>query len=182
MAKCEGMVHLRRARQSDARGIAEVHVGTWRHAYRNLLPAAYLDSLSVDARERFWATELRVLPAGRSLWLAESDGQIVGFANAGPSRDDGMPPSTGEVYAIYVLPECWDRGVGRNLLVHAERDLIEHGYDEATLWVLESNDRARRFYEAAGWRTDGAIKVDRIGDRQVREVRYRLPLERSRVA
>lgn len=181
MGKCDGMVHLRRAHESDARGIAEVHVLTWQQAYRDLLPAAYLSALSVEARQRYWATELSVLPAERRPWLAEATGEVVGFASSGPSRDEGMAPSVGEIYTLYVLPECWARGVGRNLLDHVLRDLHEHGYDEATLWVLETNARARRFYEQAGWQTDDARKLDRIGDQEVSELRYRIPLERSRI-
>ena len=182
MAKCDGMVHLRRAREDDARGIAEVHVRTWQQAYRDLLPVPYLNALDVDARERFWATELSVLPADRRPWLAEASGEVVGFASVGPSNDEGMLPTSGEIYCIYVLPDCWDRGVGRSLLGHAEHDLLEHGYDIATLWVLESNERARRFYEVAGWQTDGAVKIDRIGDREVNEVRYRRALDPSRTS
>lgn len=181
MAKCDGMVHLRRAHEADARGIAEVHVHTWQQAYRDLLPIAYLGSLSVEARERYWATELAVLPAERRPWLAEAAGEVVGFASSGPSRDEGMAPSVGEIYTLYVLPDCWARGVGRSLLDHAVRDLLEHGYDPVTLWVLEANERARRFYELAGWATDGARKIDHIGDEQVNEVRYRRPLARSRL-
>ncbi|MDQ3938372.1 MAG: GNAT family N-acetyltransferase [Chloroflexota bacterium] len=182
MGTCDAMIHLRRAAEADARGIAQVHVGTWRHAYRGLLPGEYLAALTVESRERYWANEVRVLPRDRRPWLAEADRQIVGFASAGPSRDDNASPSTAEVYAVYVLPDCWDRGVGRNLLAHAERDLREHGYDEATLWVLADYERARRFYEAAGWQTDGSVKTDRIGERELMEVRYRRPLQRSRVS
>lgn len=179
---CDGMVHLRRAREADARAIAEVHVRTWQGAYRQILPSEFLQALRVEARERFWAGELRSLPAGRRPWLAEAAPEVVGFVSAGPSRDDGAAPSTGEIYAIYVLPDCWDKGVGRNLLTHAERDLAHHDYQAATLWVLADNARARRFYEAAGWHTDGGQKQDRIGDREVSEVRYRRDLARSHVA
>lgn len=182
METYEGMVHLRRAREADARAIAEVHVRTWQQAYRDILPVGYLQALSVEARERYWATELRVLPAERRPWLAEAGQDVVGFVSAGPSRDEGMPPSTGEIYALYVLPECWARGVGRSLLLHCERELIQHGYEHATLWLLADNDRARAFYEANGWQPDGAVKQDRIGDREVAELRYRRTLERSRVA
>jgi ribosomal protein S18 acetylase RimI-like enzyme len=182
MATYDGMVHLRRAREADARAIADVHVRTWQEAYRDILPADYLQALSVEARERYWETQLRVLPAERRPWLAEAGQDVVGFVSIGPSRDDGAAPSTAEIYALYVLPEWWARGVGRNLLLHGERDIIAHGYEEATLWVLTDNDRARAFYEAAGWHTDGAVRQDRIGDREVAELRYRRMLERSRVA
>jgi ribosomal protein S18 acetylase RimI-like enzyme len=177
------MVHLRRAHESDALGIAEVHVRTWQQAYRDQLPAPFLKALSVEVRERYWANELRFLAPERRPWVAESeDGSLVGFACAGPTRDEAAPPLTGEVYAIYVLPDCWDRGLGRNLLKHCERDLIEHGYTSAVMWVLEDNARARAFYEAAGWQTDRGVKRDELGGRDVTEVRYRIALDRSRIA
>ena len=175
MAACSGMVHLRRAREDDARGIAEVHVGTWRHAYRDLLPPELLAGLNVGSRERWWRTELGVVAQERRPWIAESDGRVVGFVSHGPSRDGGSP-TIGEIYAIYVAPECWDRGVGRNLLSHGMRDLLAHGYDEATLWVLAGNQRARAFYEAAGWQADGGERLDEIGGQQLAEVRYRRSL------
>jgi ribosomal protein S18 acetylase RimI-like enzyme len=181
MPACDGVVHIRRARPTDARAIAEVHVRTWQHAYRDLLPATFLSGLSVDARERFWDAELRVTPTARMPWLAESDGEVTGFVSAGSSRDVAAEPDVGEVYAIYVRPECWDRGLGTDLLRHAERDLLSHGYAAATLWVLADNDRARRFYERAGWTLDGT-RTETIGEIELQEVRYRRALDRSRVA
>ena len=54
--------------------------------------------------------------------------------------------------------------------------LAQRGFREATLWVLDTNERARRFYETDGWRLDGTDKRDAIGEMQVKEVRYRRPL------
>ena len=176
------MVHIRRARLSDARGMAQVHVRTWQEAYRDSLPPAFLRALNTDARESFWRDELRTLAPDRRPWVAEATGQVVGFVSSGATRDEAARPLTGEVYAIYVLPDCWDRGVGRTLLAHAEHDLIAHGYEQAVLWVLADNQRARTFYELAGWQADGGTKHDSIGGREIGELRYRLTLERSRVA
>ena len=173
MAGCDGMVHLRRARQDDARGIAEVHVKTWQHAYRGLVPDDVLSGLSVDTREQFWRRVLAIMEHDRRIWLADTEGTVVGFVSAGPSEGGDAQASTGQVYAIYVTPDCWDRGVGRNLLVHAEQDLRTHGYADATLWVLDTNDRARAFYERAGWRADGGAKIEEFGGAQLSEVRYR---------
>jgi ribosomal protein S18 acetylase RimI-like enzyme len=55
--------------------------------------------------------------------------------------------------------------------------LAAAGYEQATLWVLDTNARARRFYEAAGFRADGAEKPDDRGTFTLREVRYRRPLD-----
>jgi ribosomal protein S18 acetylase RimI-like enzyme len=181
MAITKGLIHMRRARRADARAIAEVHVDTWRHAYRDLLPIEFLNALSAEARERYWASELAVTPGDRTPWLADSAGQVAGFASVGPSRDADAQVGTGELYTLYVMPEMWDRGVGADLLRRAEHDLIDHDYAEATLWVLADNARARRFYERAGWRTDGAERIECIGEVRLREVRYRKVLQPSRV-
>lgn len=178
IAPCNDAIRIRRASPGDARAIANVHVATWRDAYRDLLPADFLDALSADVRERWWRSELDVTPAARRPWVADSGGEVVGFVSAGAGRDSDAPAGRGEVYAIYVLPDCWDRGVGRDLLAHAERDLHELGYSDATLWVLAGNDRARRFYEVAGWAPAGTRR-DTIGGVEVDEVRYRKSLGSS---
>jgi ribosomal protein S18 acetylase RimI-like enzyme len=169
-------VRLRRARPEDAPAIAAVHVETWRQAYSDVLPAAFLDALDVGRRRELWDAQLRATPADRRPWVAEIDDRVVGFVSSGPSRDADARDAVGEVYAIYVVPDCWGTGIGRDLLRRAERDLRDHGYPRATLWVLADNQRARRFYEAAGW-TPADTRTETIGGKEVEEVRYRRTIE-----
>ena len=96
-------------------------------------------------------------PRAAVLVACEVDGRVVGFANAGPSRDEGSAGNTGELRAIYVLKEVQGTGVGTRLLDAAEERLRTARFDRATLWVLETNDLGRRFYEKAGWRWDGTV-------------------------
>jgi hypothetical protein len=51
--------------------------------------------------------------------------------------------------------------------------LAAAGFSEVTLWVLDANARARRFYQVDGFRADGAVKIDDRGTFQLRELRYR---------
>ena len=151
-------VVIRDATGEDARAIAEVHVASWRWAYRDQLPQGLLDGLSVDDREAMWtAWFLGPEPRAAVLVACEVDGRVVGFANAGPSRDEGSAGNTGELRAIYVLKEVQGTGVGTRLLDAAEERLRTARFDRATLWVLETNDLGRRFYEKAGWRWDGMV-------------------------
>ena len=80
--------------------------------------------------------------------------------------------SAGELYAIYVLPTSWGTGAGRALIQRTEESLRSAGFGEAILWVLEGNERAERFYRAAGWEQDGR-KVDQFQGAAVSELRYR---------
>jgi ribosomal protein S18 acetylase RimI-like enzyme len=167
---------LRRAVPDDAPGIGSVHVRTWRHAYRGIVPNAVLESLDEVRRAAFWRSEIELAGAAHRPWIAATDDSVVGFVCGGRTRDDDGRGTTGEVYAIYVDPECWQRGIGGNLLRHATRDLKAGGYDEATLWVLEANEIARAFYTARGWAPDGARRDETIGGATLTEVRYRRQL------
>jgi GNAT superfamily N-acetyltransferase len=104
---------------------------------------------------------------------AEVNGRVAGVAATGPSRDSDATVNTGEVYSIYLDPEVIGQGVGRVLFAAAVDDLASRGFRTGTLWVLTDNQRARRFYEAAGWRPDGATKRDVRADGTLDETRYR---------
>ena len=168
-------VRIREGTPADARACAEVHVEGWRWAYRGLLPDDYLDRLSVEDRERMWRQGFAE-PGERVAWVAERGGRVVGFCVTGPSEDADADRATAEVYAIYLLPEVEGTGVGRRLFEHAVEDLRRRGFRRATLWVLEANERARRFYERAGWRTDGAVNEERFDGANLPTVRYRVEL------
>jgi len=63
--------------------------------------------------------------------------------------------------------------VGRTLFAWATARLFAALYPGAILWVLESNTRARRFYELAGWTLDNKTKIESLpGGVQLQEVRY----------
>jgi ribosomal protein S18 acetylase RimI-like enzyme len=147
-------VTIRAATVDDAEAIAKVNVASWRWAYDGLLPASVLDALSVEGRAADWRSMIASQVCDVSVATA-GDGTIVGFVNIGTTRDDGSPSTTGELFALYVLPQTAGTGVGRSLLRRAELRLRAAGFARATLWVLETNERGRRFYERHGWSWDG---------------------------
>lgn len=87
----------------------------------------------------------------------------------------GQAGQVGEVYALYVTPAWWSTGAGRSLMGEALAALEADGYQRAVLWVLAANNRARRFYERAGFTTDGESNI-LAGLGGVLEVRYARPL------
>ena len=174
-------VIVRSATLADIPVMVEIHVRSWQWAYRNLIPDDYLDSLpaTIDKRIEARRNELMHLPPQNRWWVAEQDGRIAGFALAGPGRDSNTPPTTAEVFAIYLSPDEVGKGVGRTLFAHTVEDLRQRGYNQAILWVLESNMRARRFYEAAGWEPDGGRKSDERPGATLHEVRYQITLQQG---
>jgi RimJ/RimL family protein N-acetyltransferase len=165
-------VITRDATPRDARAIAEVHVASWRWAYRDDLPDEFLEGLSVEDREREWHEWLAPDQPGAGTLVAEERDRIVGFCGFSPSRDDDATERTAEVLTIYLLPEVAGRGIGRHLFASAVDRLRSLGYDRATLWVMASNDRSRSFYERAGWSWDGTTSEHRFDCANVPIVRY----------
>lgn len=168
-------VTIRAATVDDARAIAEIHVAGWRYAYRGQMPDALLDALSVDKREGEWRgwIEKPRSPESR-LWVAVAEGgRIEGFAMSGPERAKDSAAGVAEIYAIYVDPARIGSGSGRALFEKAVDDLRARGFVDVVLWVLDTNERARRFYEAAGMTADGGTKRASFGDVELMEVRYR---------
>lgn len=175
---------VRDARPEDVPGIVDVHIRTWQVAYEGQLPDDMLaaqEGRRAD-RTRIWTEAIgNAARARRRILVAEDGGKILGFASAGPARDE--PEHVGEIYAIYLDPDSWGRGIGRELFRDATDWLTKEGYREAMLWVLASNSRARRFYEAAGWSADGGTQTEMYWGTatdqgiMLEEARYRRRLE-----
>ena len=165
---------VRDATPDDARAIAEVHVASWRWAYRGDLPQEFLEGLSIEDREQMWVSWFAD-PEAEGLVLVAADARgVVGFGHGGPSRDDDTHDGVGEVKAIYLLPDATRSGTGTALLETITMRLRAEGFGRLTLWVLASNDRARGFYEHRGWSWDGTTSSHRFDCGERPMVRYRL--------
>ncbi|GAA1492791.1 GNAT family N-acetyltransferase [Curtobacterium herbarum] len=146
---------VRTAVEQDAPRIADVHVQAWREAYAHLLPAAFLASLDPVGRTTRWR---RVLAdPDVTVAVAEQDGVLVGWATAGPGRDE-HPVRSRELEGIYVLAAAYGSGAGQMLLDFVLGDV------PAYLWVADDNPRAQAFYARNGFRRDGATKTEHLGD------------------
>jgi RimJ/RimL family protein N-acetyltransferase len=167
---------VRTATPDDATGIAEAHVASWQTAYRGLLPQALLDGLSVERRAAQWQRDIRSGELGVHV-ATDPAGHVGGFIATGRSRDDDAADTVGELIAIYLHPPLWSLGIGGRLHAAGIAGLVAH-FEQATLWVLDGNARSRAFYEREGWRPEGTVKSDTIGDAEVVEVRYRRLLSR----
>jgi ribosomal protein S18 acetylase RimI-like enzyme len=166
---------IRPATLADAGGIATVQVRSWQAAYQHILSDAFLRSLSIAARTSRWDTVLR--DNASQTYVAEWQSEVIGWISVGRSREAEAPTTAGELWAIYVAPEHWDRGAGRALWTRGRSHLEASGFLDVIVWVLADNRRALRFYEAAGFALDpGGERMLEIGSDQVREFRLRRSL------
>lgn len=107
--------------------------------------------------------------------VADAGAGPVGVALAGPDPTD---PVTGHLSRLYVEPALWGRGLGRRLHDAAIDLLVQKRFTDATLWVLEGNQRARSWFERLGWRPTGERKVT-YAPASIDDLRYRRPLDRA---
>ncbi|WP_251059512.1 MULTISPECIES: GNAT family N-acetyltransferase [unclassified Streptomyces] len=176
-ASPEPRVVVRDMAETDIEAVSAVRIRGWQHAYAGLMPQSYLDGLDIAAdaarrRELFADTS-----SGMTHLVAEAaDGAVVGWACFGPSQDKDVPDGEGELYALYARPDLIGSGIGRALMGEVLSRAASCGL---RLWVLEGNDRARRFYERAGFRPDGAACADDVAGSAVPEVRYHRPCGRA---
>jgi GNAT superfamily N-acetyltransferase len=142
---------VRKASLEDADEIGRVHYEAHVQTYSGKFPAGVIEGFPVDQRSAMWS---RMLEDGSDeVWVAELDGEIVGFASTAPSRDK-PPVANLELGTIYVLAAHHGSGLGQALLDAAVGDR------RASLWVLSDNPRARAFYTRNGFLPDGAERTD----------------------
>ena len=137
-----GPLSIRAARPDDAEKLFTIHRESATTAYVEIFPPDRYRFPDAQMR-KVWVEALRSDDV--SALIAERAGSPVGFATVSP----------GWLRNLFVLPSEWGRGAGAALHDEALALLRPHG-PIAHLWVLEANERARRFYEARGWRDDGA--------------------------
>jgi predicted kinase/ribosomal protein S18 acetylase RimI-like enzyme len=165
---------LRAANLDDAERIGELHLACWRATYANELPPAFFERQDRAAWVLRWRDHLA---AGAIVLLAEHGDTLLGFVAYGPAR--GPSPSISvewEIYAIYVAPDKKREGIGTRLFDAALEVGRQHGGEQLVLWVLNTNQAARAFYEAKGMDVDGAERDELIEGETLHEVRYRRAL------
>ncbi len=144
----EARIIVRTAQRADIDELAQVDVRAWRAAYADIFPPHTLDGLSVRRALIKWSWVVARRRARDLVLVAEVDGRIAGFCQAGPARDDSA--TVAEIYTIYVDPHAWRRGVG-SALMEVALSWLAPRYERAVLWVVRENAPARRFYEAHGF-------------------------------
>jgi GNAT superfamily N-acetyltransferase len=179
------VVVIRSASTADAAQIAAVMRDSWFAAYDGIIAPAIIDRATAPDGGARVRQSFRTRPWQRM--IAAVDADVVGYASFGPERDvldvpwpypltsGGSGGKVAELYALYVHPTWWSTGTGRALMDQVLAKVGATGYGCITLWVLEANARARRFYQRAGFAPDGARHLlHDLGG--VTEIRYRRAL------
>jgi ribosomal protein S18 acetylase RimI-like enzyme len=140
------MHQIRPATVDDTVAVAEFQTGAWNTAYRDVVPAQYLDRMTVATRTERWGNRIR--SGDRSIFLAEEAGRIDGVVSFGEGRE-GF-----ELMSLYVAADIRSSGLGSRLLEFAIGDRA------AVLWVFRDNPRAIAFYRRHRFELDGGTSID----------------------
>lgn len=142
--------------QSDQTGMmqaAVIHSESWKASHKNICSEAFLAIHTPQRQKHYLETEME---KGAQLFMLMHEKPV------------GIVTICGDLIEnLYVLPSEQNKGYRTQLLAIA----VEKCAGVPTLWVLNTNDRARHFYERRGFRPTG--NVVRHGD-SLYEAEFRL--------
>lgn len=163
---------LRPPSPADGERLGRMHYASWQDAYAPFLPPEFWGEETGQRWVRHWTALVRSPQPGTVTWVAVRDGEVLGFATAGPARPNpsaGAPVADRELWSLYVRASEYGSGLADRLL-----EAVLPGRAPAELWVFEANERARRFYTRHGFKPDGArhqFGPDLGGQAEIRLVR-----------
>lgn len=160
---------IRKAEIEDCRDLGRIHSESWKAAYKGIISDSFLDKITAESREKRFADAMA--RGNERNFVAVCENKVVGFICIGKCRDDDLDDAFGEIWGIYLHPAYWNQGIGSRLMQFGLDCLKDEWYERVSLWVLEKNERARRFYEKFGFRFDGTRK-ELDFDGIMHEIRY----------
>ncbi len=158
----------RRASIDDAEAVARVHCESWRTTYFGLIPDHVIEAWSdLEKRTQGWREIIATRP--ETLWLADQNGEVVGFADGGVAREpnDGF---AGQLFGIYLLKFAQRQGIGRALVRQVFDDLQAKGHSSARVEVLAANSPAIGFYQGLGASYVRDVAFEMMGETLIESV------------
>ena len=151
----------RAATAGDAEAIAALHADSWRRFYRGAYADSYLDGDVLGDRRRVWRERLTAGAGDTRTIVADSDGQLAGFAHVVLDDDATWGALLDNLHVVH---DRHRQGIGRELMLRVAA-AVAHARPGSGfyLWVLEQNRRAQAFYESVGGRRCERALVDAPG-------------------
>jgi ribosomal protein S18 acetylase RimI-like enzyme len=133
---------IRKMEKKDINQVQEVARTSWNTTYEGIIPLEIQASFLTSAySDEMMLKRLEV----SSLYVAEKNGKIVGFANFSPVKEEGEV----ELGAIYLYKEYQGEGIGTALLQEGIKEL--NGARSVYISVEKENETGTNFYRAKGF-------------------------------
>ena len=149
-------VKIRRVRLGDEAALAYIQTESWKAAFKDILDPETLTRCTDIKRAETMYKGLLEENKGNGYILTLDDVPHC-FAWWDAARDADMMGKA-ELIAINSLSSSWRQGYGSMMMDRVLSDIKTSAYDEVILWVFSENTRARKFYEAKGFRVFGLEK------------------------
>ena len=164
---------IRRATVEDAAVLAELGTATFVETFGHLYSPADLQAFLDESHTPAAYAKVLANP-DYALWIAERDGQAIGYAQAGPC---GLPhaevqPGDGELKRLYVRAGIQGGGTGRALMDAAMAWLLRDGPRPLWLSVWSENLGAQCFFVFFGFGFVAEYELI-VGGQRDREFMYR---------
>lgn len=161
-------VRLHRATEEDGESIHRVAERAWRETYDGVIPDETIGRI-LESGHAAGCIEDAIARRETSLFVARTDGTVVGYASA----ESTAMPGVGTL-GIYLDPDYWGDGIGSRLLDRTLADLRDRGRARIRDYVLADNDVGNAFYDKH-FEHVGQNPVE-IGDEQHRANVYEMEL------
>ncbi len=163
-------MQIKYASLEDIDDLASVHSKSLKEAFGTIFPKETVEgSFSFERRKKGFLKEVSL---GEPLnLLAYHENKPAGLLTYGKSRYIEIPDNSIELWRIYLMPEFWGKGLGKELLEYGIMEIRKQGYEQVILWVLEENKRAQVFYERNGFRRSGRT-LDAYLGRDIKDLQY----------
>lgn len=133
---------IRDMKEEDIKEVQQVAKTSWNNTYEGIIPSSIQESFLNSAySDEMMKRRLDV----SSLYIAEADGKIVGFANFSKVKEEAEV----ELGAIYLLPEHQGKGMGTALL-NAGINNAQNA-SKVLVNVEKENETGVNFYQAKGF-------------------------------
>ncbi|WP_104401678.1 GNAT family N-acetyltransferase [Vibrio penaeicida] len=166
-------ITIREANLEDVPSIAEIHVTSWQVTYSGLIPEDYILSQTIERRTKLWTNVINESLA--SLLVAEENQKVIGFISFEKIQPDLSSQSI-EISSIYLLPNHFNKGIGTKLLSECKSRLTGNKVNQITLWSLDTNISALKFYRKHGFVETGKQNKERLNGVVLNDVELSKPL------
>lgn len=147
---------IEKAKLGDEKILAYIQTESWKNAFVNILDKEVLERCTNLEHAIEMYKRLLEQNIGNG-YILKINGKPHCIAWWDATRENNMP-GYAELICIHSLPDNWHKGYGSKMMDKVLSDISESGYSHVMLWVFEENTRARKFYEAKGFTTEGIQK------------------------
>ena len=150
---------IRKACINDSSRIAEIHVFSWRYAYKEFISMDFLiNEMNVKKRDEIFHKDLSEENENIMTYVYEENNIIKGFMTIGECRDDDKNIDTFELCGIYIDPLFQRQYIGTKFVKYCIQEALSKSKKEIVLWVFEKNNDSIKFYRKMGFEIDGKVK------------------------